>query len=167
MPPHNGCGLDNEKGGTPIGPDAGQQCPEDPIAFPEPWPFRALLQNRELLPESEVLGRKFRPVTQDPTNEHHKDANQPHFTASENPDYGPKTIAELPKASNRKSLVDKQFGINDRDNGIAFPDLLEDPGHLGLSVILHGVHCIARFPTPNPTSDSRLNAPGSPFSKIS
>ena len=83
--------------------------------FPEPQPFLLFDQDCQLLPEGEVLGRKFRAVTRDPTNEQHKDANQPRFTASENPDSSPETIAEPPKASNRKSLVDKQFGINDRD----------------------------------------------------
>ena len=59
--------------------------------------------------------REFRPVTYNPDDENHQDANRAHVTASKNRHHGLKTIAEASKASIRKSFVDKAYGINDRD----------------------------------------------------
>ncbi len=89
---------------------------EDSITVAKAWAFQLLLQNRKLLSQREILGRKFRPVTQDPTNEQHKDANQAHFAASENLDYSPKTIAEASKSSNPKLFADKAYGVLGRDS---------------------------------------------------
>ena len=53
---NHGVGLDDDQDGAPIRPETGQPDPEDPVALPEPRPFRALLQDRELLAKSKVLG---------------------------------------------------------------------------------------------------------------
>ena len=60
-------------------------------------------------------------ASQDPTNEQHEDANQVHLTASENPNYSPKTIAEASKASNRKSFARKEYGVFGRDTTLPSP----------------------------------------------
>ena len=61
-------------------PESGQPSPEDPVALPEPGPFRALLQDRELLPEGEVLGGQPGAISHDVSNQDTKDVKQAHFT---------------------------------------------------------------------------------------
>ncbi len=60
MPAKNGIGLHDDEDGAPIRPESGQPSPEDAVALPELRPFRALLQDGELLPEDEVLGGQLR-----------------------------------------------------------------------------------------------------------
>jgi hypothetical protein len=68
---------------VPARPDPRKPSPQDSITVAKAWAFQLLLQNRNLLSQREVLGRRFRPVPPEPTNEQHQDANQARFTASE------------------------------------------------------------------------------------
>ncbi len=72
--------LDDYEGGAPIRPETGQPSPEDPVPFPEPRPFRALLQDRELLPEGEILNRQLGAISHDVSNQNKKNAEHAHFT---------------------------------------------------------------------------------------
>ncbi len=63
VPTNNGVRLDDEQYRTPIRPDSGKDRPEDPITLSQPRTFGLLQQNYELLPQREILGRKFRSVT--------------------------------------------------------------------------------------------------------
>lgn len=73
-------GLDDDDDGAQIRPEAGQPSPEDPLARSEPRPFRALLQDCELLLEREILGGQTGAVSHDVSNQDQNDAERAHFT---------------------------------------------------------------------------------------
>ena len=79
-----GLRLDDDKDGASIRPETRQPSPEDPVAFPEPRPFRALLQIRSLLPQGEVLGGQLGAISHDISNHEKKNAEHAHFTALPN-----------------------------------------------------------------------------------
>ena len=56
LPSNQGVRLDNEQDRTPARPELRLPDPEDPVAPGQSRPFRSVLQDGELLPESEVLG---------------------------------------------------------------------------------------------------------------
>ena len=80
MPSNHGVRLDDDEDGTPIRPEAGQPSSEDAVALPESWPFRALLQDRKLLPEGEVLEGQLGTISKEMSNQDKKDTTQAHFT---------------------------------------------------------------------------------------
>ena len=79
MPTDDRFRLDDDEDGAPIRPEAGQPSPEDPVALPEPRPFRALLQDRDLLPEGEVLGGQLGAISHDVSNQYSKDVKRAPF----------------------------------------------------------------------------------------
>ena len=118
MPSDHSVGLNNHQHGTPARPQPRQPNPEDAVPRPQSRSSLSFRQKCKLLPQRKILGRELCPVTNDTTDEQHQDANQTHFTASRNLNYGSETIAAAARPSNRKSFVDKAFGINVRDKSL-------------------------------------------------
>ncbi len=116
MPSDHGVRANDYQHGAPASPQPRQPYSEDPITFAKAWAFLLSAQDRQLLSQSEILSGEFHLGAQHPTNEQHKDVNQAHSTASEKRHRRSETIAEVSRASNRKSFVDKAFGINVSDH---------------------------------------------------
>ena len=55
VPGDHRLGLDDDEGGTPIGPNPGQPCPEKPISGGQPRPLRRALEDAKLVAQSEDL----------------------------------------------------------------------------------------------------------------
>ncbi|MFH1108457.1 MAG: hypothetical protein V1790_04560 [Planctomycetota bacterium] len=111
MPSNYGARLHDEQSGAPIGPNSGQQRPEDSITLSQARRFQLLLQDRELLPKRGILDGKIDSITnQGPDEEDHR-TKQPHFTRSRCRNHGPETIAKSSEASIRNSCVDNGYGI--------------------------------------------------------
>ena len=55
MPLDDGFGLDDGQGGSPVGPEAGEPRPEDPVAWPQSRAFDGVLEDGNLLSQCEVL----------------------------------------------------------------------------------------------------------------
>lgn len=75
VPAHNRVGLDDEQRESPTCPQPRELYPEDPIIPLEPWRFRFLLENGELLPKGEVRDSELRSVTKDAAQQQQQDAN--------------------------------------------------------------------------------------------
>ncbi len=55
MPGEDGGGLDNDEAGAPVGPEAGQPDPEDPVPSRQMGSDHGSLKDEELMAECEVL----------------------------------------------------------------------------------------------------------------
>ncbi len=55
MPGDHRLRFDDDEGGAPIGPNPGQQCPEQAISGGQPRPLHRALKNAELVAQSEDL----------------------------------------------------------------------------------------------------------------
>ena len=119
MPSDDGVRLDDEKGGTPVCPDLRHDRPEDPITLPHAWSLGLSSKSGDLLTKREILQGEFRPVAENRGDKQQETANRTHFTASTRLYYRLKTIAEASRASNRKSCIDKEYGIFVRDTQTA------------------------------------------------
>lgn len=117
MPKHHIVGLHDKKGRSPIGPNSGEQRPEDPVTIPQPRTFLVFLQNRELLSEGEVLGGEFRSVAKGGPSGKHQDQNHAQFTASEKVNRGLVTVAGAWMSSIYNFFVEKAYGIVRMDSG--------------------------------------------------
>jgi hypothetical protein len=111
MPANYRVRLHNQRRGTPVHPDSREDCPKDAIPVPQTRPLGLLPQGSELLAKGEILQSELRPVTDKRTDEQRQNTKQTHLTASKNVDSSLETIAGTWNASNRKSFVDKEYGI--------------------------------------------------------
>lgn len=102
--PDHRLGLHDEECASPIRPDAGQPNPENPVTFPKPWPFRALLQDRELLPQCKVFGRQLGVVSNCMSKQDKKNAEKAHFTGLQNCWYGA-NVPNKPRDGNDVSAL--------------------------------------------------------------
>lgn len=55
MPGEDGGGLDDDEAGAPVGPEAGQPNPEDPVPSRQMGSDHGSLEDEELMAEGEVL----------------------------------------------------------------------------------------------------------------
>jgi len=85
--------------------------PEDPIAFPQLWSFRAFLQDRELLPQGEVLGGQPGAIAKEGSDESNDSTQHGHFTPSQTTKTGAESVARPSIGSSHKSFVGKNYGI--------------------------------------------------------
>ncbi len=69
MPPHYRVGLHEDEVRALVWAEAPQQDPEDPVSRSEPGPLDAPPQDRELLPEGEVLQGQGGPAPQNGADE--------------------------------------------------------------------------------------------------
>ena len=69
MPADQGCGLDNQKSGSPIKEARPEDQPESSRVRQPPWPNFALLVERQLLAKEQILGNQSCSRTETQPNE--------------------------------------------------------------------------------------------------
>ncbi len=84
VPTDDGVRLHDEKGGTPIRPDLGQDRPEYPVTLSQSRALGSVLQSGQLLAEREVFSREVSSVAKNPTDEQPQHTDQAHFIVSRN-----------------------------------------------------------------------------------
>ena len=97
-------------------------------AFAIGRPFGLFFQNSQLLSEREVLNGQFRSVAKQRSDQQPNRTEYAHAALQIAGIINSESILRARRASNHKSFVDKQYGINARDRSVArSPKLTEKP----------------------------------------